>query len=123
MLTLWLIVAVVAGLAAWFGAARMAARSWPAMGAGLALLLVGGLLCWAIGESKSGGGFLAGIIGVLCALLLFIAAGGVVLGAALRRLYEWRRPPPRPPSGAPGWWSVLGIGLLCGLGVLASVME
>lgn len=122
MAVLWFIAALVAGLSAWFGAARMAARDWRALAAGLALPLVAALLCAMIAESRTG--FMAGIVGALCAVLLFIAAGAVVLGAVLRRLYEWWRPPTAPrPAAAPGWLGVLGLGLFGVLAVLVSALE
>ena len=122
MLIPWLVVGLVTGLAAWFGAARMAARDGRALTLGLILPLVAGGLCWMIAEGKSGG-FMAGIIGVLFALLLFIATGAVVLGAALRRVYEWWRPPAELRPAAPGWLGMLGMGLFCVFAVLASALE
>lgn len=122
MLILWLIAATVAGLGGWFGVARMTARAWPAMAAGLGLLLVGGLACWAIGAARAGP-FPAGLDGLLFGLLLFIAMGAVLLGAALRRLHEWRRPPVVAPSRTGGGWAVAGIGLLSGVAVLLSALE
>ena len=122
MLTPWLITAAVAGLAGWFGVARMAARAWPAMGAGLVLLLAGGLACWTIGAAKTGP-FPAGLGGLLLGMLLFIATGAVLLGAALRRLHEWWRPPVALPSRTGGWGAVAGIGLFSGIAVLLSVLE
>src|SRR5690606_25087450 len=108
--------------AGWFGVARMAARAWPAMGAGLVLLLAGGLACWTIGGTRTGP-FPAGLGGLLVGMLLFIAAGAVLLGAALRRLHEWWRPPVAVPSRTGGWWAVAGIGLFSGVAVLRSVLE
>ena len=119
---LWFITAIAVGLSAWFGAARMAARDWRALAAGLALPLAAGGLCGMIAETKSG--FLAGLLGALLALLLFVAAAAEVLGALGRRVYEWWRPPAAGHvPAAPGWLGVLGMGLFSGLAVLASALE
>lgn len=117
-----LIVALVAGMAAWFGAARAAARSWAALGFGLIMLLAAAGICWIIAEGKTGG-FLAGIVGAVFTLLSLIAAGAVVAGAALRLIHEWRYPPAGDRPASTGWLGVLGVGLYSGLAVLLSALE
>lgn len=118
----WLIIAVTIAPMLWVGASRMAARSGGPLLAGLALLLIAAGLCWLIGDSKSGG-FLAGIVGLALALLLSIAAGGLLAGAALRWLYERLRPvSPQCPPLRPAWdiWGIAGFSLLA---VVLSAME
>ncbi|MFT4012946.1 MAG: hypothetical protein QM682_05975 [Paracoccus sp. (in: a-proteobacteria)] len=121
MVLVWLIIAVTVAATAWIGAARMAARSLGPLVLELAVLLGAAGLCYLIGESKTGG-FVAGIIGALCSLLLLAAAGGVALGAAGRWLYDRLRPSdpgPRPAFG----WDLWVVGLLSLAGVALSAME
>lgn len=118
----WLIVATVVAMTGWFGASRVAARTWAALALGLFMLLAVGGACLMIGQSKTGY-HLAGLTGAVLALLLFIAAAAVLLGAALRVFLEWRRPPEGARPTYSGGWGVLAIALFCGWAVYMSAAE
>ncbi|WP_323010417.1 hypothetical protein [Paracoccus sp. (in: a-proteobacteria)] len=122
MEVVWLIVGLTLATTMWFGAVRMASRSFGAMGGGLAALLVAAGLCYLIGESKTGG-YLAGIIGMLLSMLMLIAAGGLAAGAFLRWLYGRLRPPEAPRAPLRPAWDVMCIVALAGLAVIFSAME
>ncbi|MDF3855383.1 hypothetical protein ACDP63_09905 [Paracoccus sp. P2] len=123
MIAAWLIVLVTVALAAAIGIRRAAARSFRVLGAELALLLGAAWLCYLIGDGKTGGGYLAGIIGALLSLLLLIAAGGLVAGALLRWIYDRLRPTAgmRAPFARP--WDIVGLGCFAALAVILSALE
>ncbi|MEF9604906.1 hypothetical protein O4J55_22310 [Paracoccus sp. PXZ] len=118
----WLIVAATLAVTLWFGAGRMASRSFGVLAAGLAALLASAGLCYLIGDSKTGG-YLAGIVGALLCLLMLIAVGGVLAGALLRWLYEQLRPPVPPRAALRPAWDLMGLGAFAALAVILSAVE
>ncbi|MDQ7260914.1 hypothetical protein NM680_03755 [Paracoccus sp. PS-1] len=118
----WLVIGVTLAATLWFGAARMGARSFGVLGAGLAVLLGSAGLCWLIGEAKTGG-YLAGIVGMLLCLLMLIAAGGVLAGTLLRWLYERLSPPAPPRAALRPAWDLMGLGAFAALAVILSAVE
>ncbi|WJS86045.1 hypothetical protein [Paracoccus sp. TOH] len=121
MALVWLIIAVTVTLTATIGALRAATRSLVPLALPLALLLGAAGLCYLISGTKTGG-YLPGIVGALLCLLLLVAAGGLVLGAAGRWLYD-RLSHAAAGSGPVALWDVWLLGGLGALAVLLSAME
>ncbi|GLK63822.1 hypothetical protein F8A10_14170 [Paracoccus kondratievae] len=109
----WLIVAGVVVLTGIIGALRVAARTGGKLAIDFALLLGSALLCYMIGASKTGG-HLPGLAGMLMSLLMLIAAGGLLLGAGVRWLFDGiaRSAPKRPPVGSWDIWLLLVLSTL-----------
>lgn len=122
MAVVWLIVACVMALTCATGARRAAAAGWGGIALNLMVMLVAAGACYLIGEAKTGGGFLSGIIGFLLCYLLLFAAAGFALGTAVRWLTDRLNPgaPKAPPAHA---WDLWLIGSLSLVAVLASAAE
>lgn len=69
------------------GILRMSARSYLMLLIGIGALAGSALICYEISTTKTGG-YLAGIIGALFAMLLGLCAAAMTAGAVLRWLYE-----------------------------------
>lgn len=124
MILSYLVIALVVLWSVWTGATRVVSRSFRPLLAGLAALLGGAGACWLIGMQKTGGGY-QGLLSMLLALLLLLAAGSLILGALLRGLHDLtrRRVPTElaaPPLGDVDIW---GLVVLSAVTVVASLAE
>lgn len=118
----WAVVAVVMVLTGLTGVRRAAAAGWGAIALNVTLMLLAAGCCYLIGNAKTGGGFLSGIIGMLMSYLMLFAAAGLGMGAALRWLTDRLNPGPAKPPPAHAWDLWL-IGILSLAAVLASAAE
>lgn len=122
MAVVWLIVACVMALTCVTGARRAAAAGWGGIALNLMFMLSAAGACYLIGDAKTGGGFLSGIVGFLLSYLLLFAAAGLVIGTAVRWLSDRLNPGPAKPSPAHAWdlWLIGGLSLAA---ILASAAE
>jgi hypothetical protein len=117
----WLIVATAVTLGLGLGASRAAARAYLSLAVEIAGVLVAAGICYLIADTKTSG-YLAGIVGAGCSLLLLFIAGGLTVGGGLcwllgrmAALPGWRRPL---------WnWDLWLIGALALAGILMSAAE
>lgn len=118
------IIALVVGWGVWTGVTRMAARSLRPLLTALAALLAGAGACYLIGQGKSGVD-LRGLGGMLMCLLLLLAAGSLVFGAALRWLHDAtrRRVEPEYNTLPDRPWDIWGLYALSVLAVGISLLE
>ncbi|MDT1061559.1 hypothetical protein RM190_06780 [Paracoccus sp. CPCC 101403] len=121
MALVWAVVIFVALGHLWIGYRRAAMRSWRQLGAALAVLLAGALVCQLIGEGKTGG-YLAGIIGFMMMLLLLIAAGSLALGGLIRLGLEAAGRPRLTVVALP-WWDLAVVGTFAALAIGFSAAE
>ncbi len=106
---------------------RIAARSYVPLLISLSALCLSAGGCWLIGSTKSGS-YLSGIVGTLLAILMGIAAIGLLVGAMLRWLHEWlhlrikhvptswRQPPTRA-------WDMMALVTISVLAIGLSIAE
>ena len=118
------VILILAALACWGAARRVAARSYAPLVATLAALLFGAGLCAAISASKTGG-YVAGIIGYLFYMALLSIAAGLIFGVVLQLVWRWlgREDPARRPAPLTPAWDLIGFSTLSLIAVLLSALE
>ena len=119
-----LLLALGAASSGWM---RIAARSYPPLMVSLLAVCLSAGGCWLIGSTKSGS-YLSGIVGTLLAMLMGVAAIGLLAGAMLRILHErlHLRIKNAPAAGrvAPSRpWDTMALTALSGLAMALSAME
>lgn len=118
----WLISGVTALAGASTGAWRMAKGGFTALGLELALLLGAAGLCYAISGTKTGG-YLPGLLGMLLAILVLIAAAGLFLGGAGCWIMRRLRAVPTPPRALALHWDICYVAAFAVLCVTSAAME
>lgn len=104
-----------------FGYRRTGARQWGWLSAGVSGTLAAAGACYLISQTKTGG-YLAGIVGAVMAMVALITAGGILAGAMARGIHELSAPE-TPRLNGLGVADAGVVGLLALAMVAISAME
>lgn len=92
-----------------YGYRRFGARQWGWLACGIVAVLLAAWICYQMGESKTGG-YLAGIVSAVMAMLQLIMAAAILVGALIRGGHELiARQTPRLSGLGPADAGVLGL--------------
>ncbi|MDF3605603.1 hypothetical protein PE067_05250 [Paracoccus sp. DMF-8] len=91
-----------------YGYRRCGARQWGWLAGGIAGVLLAAGICYVTGQGKTGG-YLAGIVGTVMAMVALIMAAAILAGAMIRGTHELIARPPRLTPSGPAGAAVLGL--------------